>query len=71
MVPIQERQMTTVLDDNVHNIAIKGTFDDGQSIVKQLFNDLGFKQEFSLGAVNSINWARILALVVNSQSGRT
>ncbi len=62
--PIQERQMTTVLDDNVHNIAIKGTFDDGQNIVKQLFNDLEFKQEFSLGAVNSINWARILAQVV-------
>jgi len=62
--PIQERQMTTVLDDNVHNIAIKGTFDDGQSIVKQLFNDLEFKQKFSLGAVNSINWARILAQVV-------
>jgi len=56
--------MTTVLDDNVHNIAIKGTFDDGQSIVKQLFNDLEFKQKFSLGAVNSINWARILAQVV-------
>ncbi|MCP3669791.1 MAG: threonine synthase [Gammaproteobacteria bacterium] len=62
--PIQERQMTTVLDDNVHNIAIKGTFDDGQSIVKQLFNDLEFKDEYSLGAVNSINWARILAQVV-------
>ncbi len=62
--PIQERQMTTVLDENVHNIAIKGTFDDGQSIVKQLFNDLEFKEEYSLGAVNSINWARILAQVV-------
>jgi len=62
--PIQERQMTTVLDENVHNIAIKGTFDDGQSIVKQLFNDLEFKGEYSLGAVNSINWARILAQVV-------
>ncbi len=62
--PIQERQMTTVLDENVHNIAIKGTFDDGQRIVKQLFNDLEFKQEYSLGAVNSINWARILAQVV-------
>jgi threonine synthase len=62
--PIQERQMTTVLDENVHNIAIKGTFDDGQSIVKQLFNDLEFKNEYSLGAVNSINWARILAQVV-------
>ncbi|MCB1752228.1 MAG: threonine synthase [Gammaproteobacteria bacterium] len=62
--PIQERQMTTVLDDNVHNIAIEGTFDDGQRIVKDLFNDLAFKREYSLGAVNSINWARILAQVV-------
>jgi threonine synthase len=62
--PIQERQMTTVLDQNVHNIAIKGTFDDGQSIVKQLFNNLEFKDEYNLGAVNSINWARILAQVV-------
>jgi threonine synthase len=62
--PIQERQMTTVLDANVHNIAIRGTFDDGQRIVKELFNDLEFKQAYSLGAVNSINWARILAQVV-------
>jgi len=62
--PIQERQMTTVLDANVHNIAITGTFDDGQRIVKELFNDLTFKQEYTLGAVNSINWARILAQVV-------
>ena len=62
--PIQERQMTTVLDENVHNIAIKGTFDDGQRIVKELFNDLSFKAEYNLGAVNSINWARILAQVV-------
>ncbi len=62
--PIQERQMTTVLDANVHNIAIRGNFDDGQRIVKSLFNDLAFKDEYSLGAVNSINWARILAQVV-------
>jgi len=62
--PVQERQMTTVLDANVHNIAIKGTFDDGQRIVKDLFNDLQFKDEYRLGAVNSINWARILAQVV-------
>jgi len=62
--PIQERQMTTVLDANVHNIAIRGTFDDGQRIVKQLFGDLAFKQEYQLGAVNSINWARILAQMV-------
>ena len=62
--PIQERQMTTVLDANVHNIAIRGTFDDGQRIVKDLFNDQAFKSGFSLGAVNSINWARILAQTV-------
>lgn len=62
--PIQERQMTTVLDANVHNIAIRGTFDDGQRIVKALFNDLDFKSEYHLGAVNSINWARILAQAV-------
>ncbi len=62
--PVQERQMTTVLDANVHNIAIRGTFDDGQRIVKALFNDLGFKSEYHLGAVNSINWARILAQTV-------
>jgi threonine synthase len=62
--PIQARQMTTVLDDNVHNIAVKGTFDDCQNIVKSLFNDLHFKEMHSLGAVNSINWARVLAQVV-------
>lgn len=62
--PIQERQMTTVLDPNVHNIAIRGTFDDGQRIVKALFNDLDFKERHRLGAVNSINFARILAQVV-------
>ena len=62
--PIQERQMTTVLDDNVHNIAIRGTFDDGQHIVKALFNNLEFKHDYHLGAVNSINWARVLAQVV-------
>ncbi len=62
--PVQERQMTTVLDANVHNIAIRGTFDDGQRIVKDLFNDLDFKQQYHLGAINSINWARILAQIV-------
>jgi threonine synthase len=62
--PVQERQMTTVLDANVHNIAIRGTFDDGQTIVKSLFNDLRFKERYRLGAVNSINWARILAQMV-------
>ncbi|MFZ3207760.1 MAG: threonine synthase [Geobacteraceae bacterium] len=62
--PIQALQMTTVLDANVHNIAVKGTFDDCQDIVKALFNDLPFKERHGLGAVNSINWARILAQVV-------
>lgn len=62
--PVQERQMTTVLDDNVHNIAVRGSFDDGQRVVKELFNDLPFKSHYALGAVNSINWARILAQVV-------
>ncbi len=62
--PIQERQMTTVLDANVHNIAIRGTFDDGQRLVKQLFSDLEFKSNLNLGAINSINWARILAQMV-------
>ncbi len=62
--PVQERQMTTVLDANVHNAAVRGTFDDAQRIVKTLFNDLEFKDEYRLGAVNSINWARILAQTV-------
>jgi len=62
--PIQQLQMTTVIDPNVFNLAIKGTFDDGQGIVKSIFNDIPFKDRYHLGAVNSINWARILAQVV-------
>ncbi|GJN92700.1 hypothetical protein Rhopal_005735-T1 [Rhodotorula paludigena] len=62
--PIQEAQMTTVLDDNVFNLAVEGTFDDCQDIVKQLFNDTEFNSRYHLGAVNSINWARILAQTV-------
>ncbi len=62
--PIQALQMTTVLDPNVFNIAVHGTFDDAQSIVKQIFNDLAFRDAYHLGAVNSINWARVLAQVV-------
>ncbi len=61
---VQRRQMTTVPDANVHNIALKGTFDDCQDIVKALFNDAAFREEHRLAAVNSINWARILAQVV-------
>ncbi|MEE4243549.1 MAG: threonine synthase [Desulfopila sp.] len=62
--PVQERQMTTVTDHNVCNIAIHGTFDDGQAIVKEIFNNNDFKTAYHLGAINSINWARILAQVV-------
>ncbi len=61
---IQRRQMTTVLDENVHNIAIEGTFDDCQAIVKDLFNDQTFRHKAKLTGVNSINWGRIAAQVV-------
>jgi len=62
--PVQERQMTTVTDANVHNLAVEGTFDDCQNIVKNLFTDLPFRDACKLGAVNSINWARVLAQIV-------
>jgi threonine synthase len=62
--PIQEAQMTTVLDDNVHNLAMEGTFDDCQDVVKLLFSDAKFNATHHLGAVNSINFARILAQIV-------
>ena len=62
--PIQEAQMTTVLDSNVHNLAVKGTFDDCQDIVKTLFSHPTLSKTHNLGAVNSINWARILAQIV-------
>ncbi|KAH8112383.1 tryptophan synthase beta subunit-like PLP-dependent enzyme [Phellopilus nigrolimitatus] len=62
--PIQEAQMTTVTDYNVHNVAVKGTFDDCQDIVKALFADREFNATHRLGAINSINWARILAQTV-------
>jgi len=62
--PIQQAQMTTITDVNVHNIAVEGTFDDCQDIVKALFGDRKFNEKHRLGAVNSINWARILAQTV-------
>ena len=62
--PVQEKQMTSIMDDNVYNIAIHGSFDDGQAIVKKIFSDVEFKNALSLGAINSINWARVLAQVV-------
>ena len=62
---VQRRQMTTVLDDNVHNIAIDGNFDDCQNIVKASFRDQSFlPNDKQLVAVNSINWARIMAQIV-------
>ena len=60
---VQRRQMTTVLSKNVHNIAVDGTFDDCQDLVKAMFNDLKFRDRHRLSAVNSINWARIMAQV--------
>jgi threonine synthase len=62
---VQRRQMTTVLAPNVHNIAIEGaTFDDAQAMVKRMFNDTAMTSRFNIGAVNSINWARLMAQVV-------
>jgi threonine synthase len=61
---VQRRQMTTVLDANVHNIALQGTFDDCQTIVKGLFNNHRFRDATKLSGVNSINWGRIVAQIV-------
>ena len=62
--PVQRRQMTTVEGDNIHVVALEGTFDDCQSAVKSLFNHAAFRDEYGLSGVNSINWARVLAQVV-------
>lgn len=62
--PIQALMMTTVLEENVHNLAILGTFDDCQKMVKEIFMDLSFKQKYQLTSINSINFARILAQIV-------
>ncbi|MGN6269798.1 MAG: threonine synthase [Sphingomonas sp.] len=61
---VQRRQMTTVLAPNIHNIAIEGSFDDAQALVKGMFNAPDFAGRFRLSAVNSINWARLMAQVV-------
>ncbi|MBI3711333.1 MAG: threonine synthase [Proteobacteria bacterium] len=61
---VQRRQMTTVRSPNVYNIAVDGTFDDCQDLVKAMFNDAAFRGELNLSAVNSINWARIAAQIV-------
>jgi threonine synthase len=62
--PVQRLQMTTVLDANVHNIALEGTFDDCQNIVKAMFNNHAFRDRVRLSGVNSINWGRIVAQIV-------
>ena len=61
---VQRRQMTTVLAPNVHNIAIDGDFDTAQALVKAMFNDRTFADRYALSAVNSINWARLMAQIV-------
>jgi threonine synthase len=62
--PIQQRQMTTVEADNIHAIALEGTFDDCQDMVKALFNNLEFRDKYALSAINSINWARLMPQIV-------
>jgi threonine synthase len=64
MSPFQQAQMYALQDANIHNLAIEGTFDDCQDIVKTIAGDPGFKARYRLGAVNSINWARVAAQIV-------
>ncbi|OMH35320.1 threonine synthase [Motiliproteus sp. MSK22-1] len=61
---VQRKQMTTIIGDNIHNIAVEGNFDDCQQMVKQSFADQSFLKGRKLVAVNSINWARIMAQIV-------
>ncbi|HUF99769.1 MAG TPA: threonine synthase [Ilumatobacter sp.] len=61
---VQRRQMTTVDSPNVHTVAIDGTFDDCQAMVKAMFADVAFREQLQLSAVNSINWARVMAQIV-------
>jgi len=61
---VQRKQMTTLKDANVHTLAVDGTFDDCQALVKAMFNDESFRRELSLAGVNSINWARVMAQTV-------
>jgi threonine synthase len=64
MSPFQQAQMFSLQDENIHNIAVEGVFDDCQDIVKAVSNDLEFKRQYKIGTVNSINWARLMAQVV-------
>ena len=61
---VQRRQMTTVDDENIHNVAVEGSFDDCQALVKAMFTDQDFRERHSLAAINSINWCRIMAQIV-------
>ncbi len=64
MSPFQQAQMFSLMDENIHNIAVDGVFDDCQDMVKAVSNDLAFKRQYKIGTVNSINWARLMAQVV-------
>ena len=64
MSPFQQAQMFSLMDENIHNIAIEGVFDDCQDLVKAVSSDAAFKAKYKIGTVNSINWARLLAQVV-------
>src|SRR4029453_5584174 len=64
MSPFQQAQMFSLQDENIHNLAIEGVFDDCQDIVKAVSADLAFKRAHRIGTVNSINWARLLAQIV-------
>ena len=64
MSPFQQAQMFSLMDENIHNIAVDGVFDDCQDMVKAVSNDLAFKKRYKIGTVNSINWARLMAQVV-------
>ena len=64
MSPFQQAQMFSLQDENIHNIAVEGVFDDCQDLVKAVSNDLEFKKQYKIGTVNSINWARLMAQVV-------
>jgi threonine synthase len=66
---VQRKQMTTVQEPNVHNVAVEGTFDDCQDLVKQMFADAAFRDAVGLSAMNSINWARVMAQVVYYVTG--
>ncbi|MFZ4480662.1 MAG: threonine synthase [Rhodoferax sp.] len=64
MSPFQQAQMFSLMDENIHNIAVDGVFDDCQDMVKAVSGDLDFKRKYKIGTVNSINWARLMAQLV-------